>query len=302
MHRLLSCSLIVLLLASLLAAQQKAPPDKTQKAAPTEPTFSARLPTEETVNAFMQQMFGHDPSVSWKVLEIKPAEAEGLAEITVTVSNPQGKQNQKLYVTADGRHAVVGEIIPFGTHPFDADRETLQKGITGPSLGPADAPVTVVEFSDLQCPYCKQAQPTIDKLLSEEKSARLVFQNFPLPSHNWAAKGADYADCVGKTSNEAFWKFIHSAYDAQADITPENADQKLTAMADQAGVKGSDIAKCAATAETAGRVQHSIALGASVDVTSTPTLFINGRKISNVSGVPYDLLKSLVEFAAKPGK
>ncbi|HEV2715213.1 MAG TPA: hypothetical protein VGU64_08095, partial [Terriglobales bacterium] len=89
MRRLLSCSSIVLLLASLLAAQQKAPPDKTQKA-PTEPTFSARLPTEETVNAFMQQMFGHDPSVSWKVLEIKPAEAEGLAEITVTVSNPQG--------------------------------------------------------------------------------------------------------------------------------------------------------------------------------------------------------------------
>jgi len=49
-------------------------------------------------------------------------------------------------------------------------------------------------------------------------------------------------------------------------------------------------------------VQHSIALGASVDVSSTPTLFINGRKISNVSGVPYDLLKSLVEFAAKQGK
>jgi protein-disulfide isomerase len=302
MRRLLSCSSIVLLLASLFAAQQKAPPDKTQKAVPPEPTFSARLPTEETVNAFMQQMFGHDPSVSWKVLEIKPAEAEGLAEITVTVSNPQGKQNQKLYVTADGHHAVVGEIIPFGAHPFDADRETLRKGITGPTLGPADAPVTVVEFSDLQCPYCKQAQPTIDKLLSEEKSARLVFQNFPLPSHNWAAKGADYADCVGKASTEAFWKFIHSAYDAQADITPENADQKLTAMADQAGVKGSEVAKCAASTETAGRVQHSIALGASVDVTSTPTVFINGRKISNVSGVPYELLKSLVEFAAKPGK
>jgi protein-disulfide isomerase len=302
MHRLLSCLLIVLLLSSFLVAQQKTPPDNTKKAAPPEPTFSARLPTEETVNAFMQQMFGHDPSVSWKVLEIKPAEAEGLAEVTVTVSNAQGKQNQKLYVTADGHHAVVGDIIPFGAHPFDAARDTLQKGITGPALGPADVPVTIVEFSDLQCPYCKQAQPTIDKLLSEEKNARLVFQNFPLPSHNWAAKGSDYADCVAKTSSEAFWKFMHSVYDGQADITAENADEKLTAMAEQAGVKGSEVAKCAATPETAGRVQHSIALGASVDVSSTPTLFINGRKISNVSGVPYDLLKSLVEFAAKQGK
>ncbi len=106
MHRLFDCSLIVLLLASLLSAQEKTPPNNTKKAAPPEPAFSARLPTEETVNAFMQQMFGHDSSVSWKVLEIKPAEAEGLAEVTVTVSNAQGKQNQKLYVTADGHHAV----------------------------------------------------------------------------------------------------------------------------------------------------------------------------------------------------
>src|SRR5213593_4562147 len=299
MHRWFDCSLIVLLLASLLSAQEKTPPNNTKKAAPPEPAFSARLPTEETVNAFMQQMFGHDSSVSWKVLEIKPAEAEGLAEVTVTVSNAQGKQNQKLYVTADGHHAVVGDIIPFGAHPFDAARETLQKGITGPALGPPDAPVTMVEFSDLQCPYCKQAQPTIDKLLAEEKNARLVFQQFPLPAHNWAQKGAYYADCVGRKSNDAFWKFMHSAFDSQADITPENADEKLTALADQAGVKGKEIAECAATADTAGRVQHSMVLGSSVDVSGTSTLFINGRKIGNVTNLPYDVLKGLVEFAAK---
>src|SRR5437588_6994983 len=297
MHRWFDCSLIVLLLASLLSAQQKTPPD-SKKAAPPEPTFSARLPTEETVNAFMQQMFGHDSSVSWKVLEIKPAEAEGLAEVTVTVSNAQGKQNQKLYVTADGHHAVVGDIIPFGAHPFDAARETLQKGITGPALGPPDAPVTMVEFSDLQCPHCKEAQPTIDKLMSEEKNARLVFQNFPLQSHDWAAKAAAYADCVGRSSNDAFWKFMQGVYDAQSDILTTNADEKLAALADKSGVK-SDIAACAAKPETASRVEHSVALGKSVDVTGTPTLFINGRKIANVAGLPYDMLKQLVEFAAK---
>src|SRR6266446_9816707 len=298
MHRWFDCSLIVLLLASLLSAQQKTPPD-TKKAAPPEPTFSARLPTEETVNAFMQQMFGHDSSVSWKVLEIKPAEAEGLAEVTVTVSNAQGKQNQKLYVTADGHHAVVGDIIPFGAHPFDAARETLQKGITGPALGPPDAPVTMVEFSDLQCPYCKQAQPTIDKLLSEEKNVRLVFQNFPLPSHNWAAKAAYYGDCIGRTSPEAFWKYVTSVYDAQKDITASNADEKLTALAEQSGAKGPATAACAAKSETATRVQQSVALGAALEVTGTPTLFVNGRKISNVSGLPYEVLKGLTEFAAR---
>src|SRR5437867_13107381 len=91
MHRWFDCSLIVLLLASLLSAQQKTPPD-SKKASPPEPTFSARLPTEEIVNAFMQHMFCHDSSVSCKALVFKTAEAEGLAEVTVPVINTQVKQ------------------------------------------------------------------------------------------------------------------------------------------------------------------------------------------------------------------
>ena len=122
--------------------------------------------------------------------------------------------------------------------------------MNGPSRGPADAPVTVVEFSDLQCPHCKEAQPTIDKLMAEEKNARLVFQNFPLPSHDWAAKAAYYGDCIGRTSPDAFWKYVASVYDAQKDITASNADEKLTALAEQAGAKGADTAACAAKPET----------------------------------------------------
>ena len=162
--------------------------------------------------------------------------------------------------------------------------------------------MTVVEFSDLQCPHCKDAQPTLDKLMAEDKNVRVVFQSFPLPMHDWAAKAAAYADCVSRSSNDAFWKFIQSVYAAQGDITAANADEKLTGLADAAGVKGADIAACAAKPETVTRVQRSLALGASLEVNGTPTLFINGRKISNVGGLPYEVLKSLTEFAAKEGK
>ncbi len=72
----------------------------------------------------------------------------------------------------------------------------------------------MVEFSDLQCPHCKEAQPTIDKLLAEEKNARLVFQNFPLPSHDWAAKAAAYADCIGRSFERRFLEVYASVYDA----------------------------------------------------------------------------------------
>ena len=120
--------------------------------------------------------------------------------------------------------------------------------------------------------------------------------------HNWAAKGAAYADCVGRASNDAFWKFVSKTYDTQSDITAENADEKLTTIADGAGVKGAEIAACAVKPETKARVDASIALGKSVDVTGTPTLFINGRRISSFDARMSDVYKSLVEFAAKEGK
>jgi protein-disulfide isomerase len=236
------------------------------------------------------------------VSSIKPASVPGLAQVDVVLASPQGQQLSRLYVTADGEHAVVGDIIPFGAKPYEPVRKILEKGITGPARGPKNAPVTIVEFGDLQCPACKAAQPAIEALVAAEPTARFVFQNFPLEMHNWAAKGAAYADCVAEASNEAFWKFIAKTYETQSDITAENADEKLTAIADGLGLKGADIAGCATTPVTKAHVDVSLALGRSVNVTGTPTLFINGRSIGNVSQVPAESLKGLVEFAAKQGK
>jgi protein-disulfide isomerase len=292
MHRPLKYLFILLLLVTLAGAQQEsAAPHAVAKTA-----ASTNLPSEETVNAFLHQWFGYDSSLSWKVSSIKPSEIEGLSEVNAVLSGAQGQQPLKLYVTPDGKHAVNGEIMPFGAHPFAANQKELERGVNGPSRGPADAPVTVVEFSDLQCPHCKEAHPTLEKLMSEDKNVRLVFQSFPLPMHDWAAKAAAYADCVSRSSNDAFWKFIQSVYGAQTDITAANADEKLTGFADSAGVKGADIAVCAAKPESTSRVEKSMALGKVLDVNSTPTLFINGRR---VPAVPYELLQKLVDFAAK---
>jgi len=257
------------------------------------------LPSEEVVNSFLQQTFGYDSTVTWKIASIKPAIAEGLTEVVVTLSNAQGQSVTTLYVTPDGKHALTGEVMPFGAKPYEPAKEALQKGINGPGRGPEKAAVTIVEFSDFQCPHCKDAQPVIEKLLADEPNARFVFQNFPLPMHNWAAKAAYYADCVGRTSNDAFWKFAQGTFDQQANLTESNADEKLTAIADASGMKGSDVAACAAKPDTKTRVDKSIALGQSVGVTGTPTVYVNGRRIGNVVGVPPEVLKGLVEFAAK---
>lgn len=299
MRSSLNLIFISLLTCSLAAAQTATAAKPEEKPTPAAATV---LPSEATVDSFLQQTFGYEPQTSWKISSIKPASVPGLAEVNVILASPQGQQSSRFYVTADGAHAVVGEIIPFGAKPFDAVKNKLEKGITGPSRGPKNAAVTIVEFGDLQCPACKAAQPAIEALIAAEPNARFVFQNFPLEMHNWAAKGAAYADCVAQASNDAFWKFIAKTYETQGDITAENADEKLTAIADGAGVKGADIATCASTPIPKARVDASIAFGKSVGVTGTPTLFINGRTIGNVPQVPTATLKELVDFAAKDAK
>lgn len=299
MRSSLSLILILLLACGVAATQSSSAAKPADKSGPA-PAIS--LPSEATVDAFMHATFGYEPDVSWKISSIRPASVPGLAEVNVILASSQGQQLSRFFVTADGEHAVVGEIIPFGAKPFDPVKKILEKGLAGPSRGPKDASVTVVEFGDLQCPACKAAQPAIEALIASEPNARFVFQNFPLEMHNWAAKGAAYADCVAQASNDAFWKFIAKTYETQADITAENADEKLTALADAAGVKGADIAACASTPVAKAHVDASLALGKSVNVTGTPTLFINGRSIGNVSQVPAASLKGLVDFAAKEGK
>jgi protein-disulfide isomerase len=306
MFRQVQLLIVMIAIAGIAAAQQKPAPRHAasspvvKPAAATAPS-DVKLPSEDTVNSFMQDTFGYDPSITWRILEIKPSEAQGLAEVLVLMSNPHGQQTSKFLVSPDGGHAVLGEIIPFGAHPFAAADAKLQKDAKGPSRGPKGGTL-IVEFSDLQCPHCKAAQPTLDKLMADESNAHLIFQNFPLPSHDWAAKAAAYADCVGQSSNDAFWKFLQGTYDTQSDITAGTADEKLSAVADKAGVKGSDIAVCAAKPETVARVEHSVALGRSVGVDSTPSIFVNGRKIGSIEQMPYDILKQLVEHSAKQEK
>src|SRR5271155_3100105 len=240
--------ILIFLLMCGMAATQTAIADKP--AAPA----AAGLPSEATVDSFMHETFGYEKEVTWKIASIKPAPVPGLAQVDVVVASPQGQQVTRFFVSVDGQHALIGDIIPFGAKPFDPVKKTLEKGITGPSRGPKDSPVTIVEFGDLQCPACKAAQPEIEALIAAAPNARFVFQNFPLEMHNWAVKGAAYADCVGQASNDAFWKFIAKTYETQSDITAANADEKLTALADGAGVQGADIATCAKNPGTKARV------------------------------------------------
>jgi protein-disulfide isomerase len=293
----------ILLLSGITAIAQTQPTLQSRPAAKAANSASSAgdatgLPSEDTVNSFLMQMFGYDPTITWKVNDIRPSEVPGLAEVLIVITNAQGSNPNRLLVSSDGKHAITGDVLPFGAKPFDDTRVKLEKGVNGPAKGPAKAAVTIVEFSDMQCPHCQKAAPAIDQLLAQEPEVRFVFQNFPLPVHDWAEKAADYVDCVGRASNEAVWKFIQKTFDEQANITAANIDEKLKAIATAAGTNGDEIAACAAKPETKARVEASVALGKLVGVNGTPTLFINGRNVPG--GAPVDVLKKITDFQASP--
>ncbi len=295
MRRLPAMIVTVLLAAGMVPAQTQEKP-AAKPAASAGANETALLPSEATVESFMKHMFSYDPNLDFKVVRIAPAEAPGVSQVLVSVKGPQGPQEMVLYVLPGEKWAVAGELIPFGADPFAAARAELEAKAHGPTRGPATSTIHVVEFSDLQCPACKAAQPTIDKLLQDVPSARFTFENFPLEQvHPWAFKAAEYADCVARTKPDAFWKFVEADYAAQEQVTLQNVDEKMKAFATEAGADANAVAACVAQPATAARVRESLALGKAVHVTGTPTLFVDGRKIGNVTGIPYEVLKALVE-------
>jgi protein-disulfide isomerase len=264
--------------------------------AKAEPSLPVAGPSEDEAREFLRRMFGYDPNVTWTIQGIIPTDAPGVSHV-VALANIGGQPRPfHLYVLPGGKFAAVGDLIPFGADPFAPVREALASKGKGIQRGPAVAPVTLVEFSDLQCPFCRSAQPIIDRLIADVPNAKLVFQPFPLSMHPWAMKAASYAECAARQKPDAFWAFVNGVYDDQANITDANVDAKLQSIAAASGVDGAKVSTCAVTPDVYQRIQQSLELGKSVGVGSTPTLFINGRKITGIADIPYEQLKAMVEF------
>jgi protein-disulfide isomerase len=252
------------------------------------------LPTTAEVDEYMKRSFGYDPAVTWQIVAIRETDAPGFSEIIVSVNKGEPYH---LFYSSSAQLAFVGQMIPFGPNPFAGARTKLQ-GSFGPSRGGATPPIQIVEFSDLECPHCKAAHPIVAKLQTDFPQVRFTFQQFPLPAslHPWARKAAQYADCAAQMNKDGFWKYIEAIFDAQGGIALATADDKLKELATAAGYDAQAIAQCAASPATDARVQKSVALGESLGVGQTPTVFVNGRAVLGLAGIPYDNLKSLVQF------
>ncbi len=164
---------------------------------------------------------------------------------------------------------------------------------TGPSKGPASAPVTIVEFSDFECPFCVRAEPTVKALLAKyPDKIKLVYRDFPLPMHTHAPKAAEAAHCAGDQGK--YWEMHEKLFAANGKL--EVPDLKAAAR-EVPGIDGAKFDRCLDSGEKASLVEKNRKAGDDVGVSGTPAFFINGRALSGAQ--PLEAFTAIVEQELK---
>jgi protein-disulfide isomerase len=265
--------------------------------------FTAPSPTVDTVNAFLKALWGYDENRIWRVEAIQTTAAPGVSKVVVFISDksPNAKvQTAAFFVTPDGNHVIAGDgVVPFGATPFADLRKILQTRADGAGRGAASKDLLLVEFADLECPHCKEAQATMDQLVKDFPNARVVFQSFPLTQvHPFAFKAAAYGYCVQKQKDDAFFTYAAAVFDTQAGLTAETADTTLKNAVTKAGLDPAAIDACAATPAIKDQVNASIKLSEDAGVNQTPELAVNGHLLP-ISQVPYETLKKIIAYQAQ---
>ncbi|GAC1649398.1 MAG: hypothetical protein NVS9B15_08630 [Acidobacteriaceae bacterium] len=189
-------------------------------------------------------------------------------------------------------------MVPFGADPFSDLRALLKTRATGPSRGSAGHDLELVEFADLQCPHCKDAQAVMDQIVKDFPKAHVVFQLFPLVDiHPSAFKAAAYGVCVQKQSNEAFFKYTNAVFDTQDALTPATEDTVLKAAVTRAGLDPAVIAACSQTGAAKDAVNADIKLAVDAGIDQTPLLSVNGRVLP-ITQLPYEQIKQIIVYQA----
>jgi protein-disulfide isomerase len=199
---------------------------------------------------------------------------------------PDSAAKSELITDSPGK-AILGTVIDLTKDPWgriSLDKVHLDDRAT---LGPDDAPVTIVEFGDLECPFCARAFSEIETLVNttHKGQVRLIFKNFPLNIHPWAMQAAIASECVRRQNPKAFWSFADDIYRDQGAITPQNLRDHVSSYVGQLGLDQHALNACIMAPAAEAQVTQDRDDGSAIAVNSTPTFLVNGIELV---GLPSD--------------
>lgn len=252
-------------------------------AASTQPSASQNAAPKidkQKFGDYVRYAEGFPAAVQIAVDDPTPSPFKGYYRVLVHLSSGPQKLDRLYYVSADGQQFVAGNLWDINRSPFV---DTLQHlPTTGPSFGPANAKVTIIVFSDFECPYCRELAKTLRDNIPQKypNDVRVMFEDFPIDAiHKWARAAAEASHCIEREKPEAFWAFHDWIFEHQQEVDSANLGDKVAAFAKQQNLDPTKISACMASHATAEQVNASQKAGQELQISRTPTLFINGRMV-----------------------
>ncbi len=259
---------------------------------------SATAKVNQRIIDNIRSAFSVPPSISMTVVSRKPAKVTGMETATIEINDGTHTRTQEVLVTNDNKFAVIGRVFDLSENPYAENMKKINLTDV-PMRGNKNAKVTIVEFSDFQCPFCDQAYKTIENDVMKQygDKVRIVYKNFPLPFHPWAEDAAVAGLCAFNQSNDAFWEFYHDFFDNQSTITPQNVREKVVDFAGKAKLDTKKFEDCYDNKLTLPRIKAEMAEGQSLGITGTPLFVVNGHPLSGVQ--PFSNFQKIIDEELK---
>jgi protein-disulfide isomerase len=233
---------------------------------------------------FVRKLFAWGPDFQIKLGPTSPSPAPDYYLVPVQITVNGQTDSGVLFISKDGKTVLRGEIFDTSADPFADNRAKLVLD-GNPSKGPADARVTLVEFSDFECPHCRALYEAMKTLGPKHPQIRVVFKDLPIAAiHPWAGIAAVGARCAYMQSPAAFWQIHDSLFENQEYLSAANIWSRLVDFAQQAGLDKDVFKACMSSPEAQNAVGANVENAGTMGVTSTPTVFVNGRPV--VGGDP----------------
>lgn len=246
--------------------------------------------------AYLRYAEGWSDKVEAVMDDPKASVFPGYGELDVHLTFQKQKLDRVYYVTGDGQRIISGTVYDVNQSPFKATLSKLDiKG--APSFGPDSAPVTIVIFSDFECPYCRDEAKTLRESLAKKypNEVRVVFKDFPLEAvHTWAKRAAIAGHCVIEQNPQTFWPYHDYMYEHQKEISGANLDTKVLEFAKQQNLDTLQLSSCVQNGATAKLVEDNLDQGRALGVQQTPTMFLNGRQVAGA--VPLEQLDLVIQM------
>jgi len=267
-------AILVLTLSAFLSSSAIA-----QQPAASASTSTAPSKTQKTIEDFLRNYYALGPDYTITVGAPKPVGSSGLTEVSVDVKSADGGDTVKMYLTSDGRYLIRGEVNDLSKDPL-AENIAKFDLKNAPVFGNPNAPITIVEYGDFECPVCRNFHDAVRGILPKYPQAKLIFKDFPIDQiHPWARTAAIAGRCTYQQDPKAFWKMYDLIYDNQELVTPADAYDKMIEFAGRAGLNTDTFKSCLSSPQAAAEVDASLENGKVLGVRSTPTVFVNGRPL-----------------------